>query len=74
MNSTTQKTLPSKVEIEALAALCSTQEWDHLITSHGFLEAASTSVAAMENLMTQRLGRKISVGGLSVKNPGDETL
>jgi hypothetical protein len=65
---------PTLIEIQSLSDLCSPKEWEWLITSHGFLEAIAGSLEKTEAFMTARLGRKISVGGLSVKNPGDETL
>ncbi len=66
---------PTKDEICALAALCSTMEWEIiLLTHHGFITASTRSLSDTEYIATRLLGRTISLSRASLKNPGDEKL
>ncbi len=73
MNATDQPAA-TLAQLQALADLCSEQEWYQLITSGPFLDRAQAPLAELEKFMSERLGRKISVTKPSVKNSGDETL
>ncbi len=65
---------PTLAELQALASLCSSTEWDRLITSHRFLGVVNTSLAETEKWMSEVLGRKISVTKPAIKNSGDDQL
>lgn len=65
---------PTCTQLQQLADLCSSSEWDRVITSDLFLAAMDISLAETEDAMSALLGRKISVTQPSAKNPGDEKL
>lgn len=65
---------PCESEIVALASLCSSQEWDRLIVSHGFLAVAQRSLSDTEAYMTRALGRTISLTKPAAKKSGDHAL
>ncbi len=77
MNAT--KSIPAPIpptldQLRRLADLCSDAEWSRLVGSQRFLVASGDSLGAMENFMSERLGRKISLSKPSVSNPGDASL
>lgn len=66
--------VPTLVELQRLSELCSAQEWQRILTTGGFIDAATVSLEQTEVCMSRELGRRISISQPSIRNSGDETL